>query len=105
MVPTVVVTAAAGPLGRRVCERVAADPAVGRVVAVDRPGRALAPTLTPAAAIEAHLLELDDPALAGLCAGASAVVHLATTGPRPSGGERTGGDRGRRPPRSARWRV
>jgi uncharacterized protein YbjT (DUF2867 family) len=33
---TVVVTGAAGALGRLVCERAAADPEVGRVVAVDR---------------------------------------------------------------------
>ena len=39
MAHTVVVTAATGPLGQRVCALAAADPAVDRVVAIDQPGR------------------------------------------------------------------
>jgi nucleoside-diphosphate-sugar epimerase len=83
MVPTVVVTAAAGPLGRRVCDLVAGDPDVARVVALDRPGRALAPTPR----IEPHLVGLDDPDLARWFEGAAAVVHLGAGEPGAAAAE------------------
>jgi nucleoside-diphosphate-sugar epimerase len=70
MAQTVVVTAATSPLGRRVCERAAADPGVGRVIAVDAaPGAATG-------VIEHHVAALDDPEMKAWCQGASAVIHL-----------------------------
>jgi len=68
----VIITGAAGPLGRRVVARAIADPDVDEVVAVDRPGTDL-PTgtgITPVA------MQLTDPGVKPLCAGADAVVHL-----------------------------
>jgi nucleoside-diphosphate-sugar epimerase len=75
MADTVVVTAASGPLGRRVVALIAADPAVARIVTVDRPGRP-APPAGSGAPIEHHAVELDDPEVKRLCEGAAAVVHL-----------------------------
>lgn len=69
---TVVITGAAGPLGRRVCALAAADPAVDRVVAIDR-----RPLEGLAAEVETHQLDLADADLKPLFEGASVVVHLA----------------------------
>jgi nucleoside-diphosphate-sugar epimerase len=69
---TVVVTGAAGALGRRVCALAAADPAVARVVALDRLSVAgLGPK------VEAHLADLADADLKPLFEHADVVVHLA----------------------------
>jgi len=68
----VVVTGAAGELGRRVCELAAADPAVQRIVALDRrPMRRLP------AGIERHQVDLATADLKPLFEGATTVVHLA----------------------------
>jgi nucleoside-diphosphate-sugar epimerase len=99
MAHTVVVTAASGPLGRRVCQRVAADPAVDRVVAIDRPGSPAGPAPSgarppaaapgtgtetgPSAAIEHHVVVLDDARAARLCEGAAAIIHLGSGTPVP----------------------
>jgi nucleoside-diphosphate-sugar epimerase len=102
---TVVVTAASGPLGQRVCALAAADPAVDRVVAIDQPGppgdagvpvtaglrgpNAETGLRGPNAetghegsdVIEHHRLALDDPEMKRLCEGATAVVHLVAQQP------------------------
>lgn len=69
---TVVVTGAASPLGRRACELAAADPDVGRVVAIDRRGQGRVP-----AGVEDHQAELATADLKPLFEGATAVLHLA----------------------------
>jgi len=66
--PRVVVTGAAGPLGRRVCTRLAADPGVADVVALDRRD-------APAGDRPVDLLADD---LEPLFLGATSVVHLAS---------------------------
>ncbi len=68
----VVVTGAAGELGRRVCELALADPAVPHVVAVDR--RSLKRL---AAGIERHQADLSSADLKPIFEGASTIVHLA----------------------------
>jgi nucleoside-diphosphate-sugar epimerase len=87
---SVVVTGATGPLGRRVVARIAADPGVSRVLAVDAPAAAGAEDVETLAGIagapvEVHLLDLTDPALPALVQDAGAVVHLGvregTAGP------------------------
>jgi nucleoside-diphosphate-sugar epimerase len=68
----VVITGAAGPLGRRVCTLAAADPAVTRVVAVDRRPVRGVPT-----AVEVVTVDLDHVDVKPLFEGADVVVHLA----------------------------
>ena len=70
----VVVTGAAGVLGRRVLEHLVGDPSVERVVAVDlhEPPR-------PSNEVEAVTLDLATADLAAVVAGADSVVHLAFT--------------------------
>lgn len=68
----VVVTGAAGPLGRRVCALAAADAAVGRVVAVDR--RAIVGVPHGVEVVQADLVSAD---LKRCFEGADVVVHLA----------------------------
>jgi nucleoside-diphosphate-sugar epimerase len=93
---TVVVTAATGPLGQRVCARAAADPTVDRVVAIDQPGGPEGPTASApvasagAATIEHHRVALDDPEMKRLCEGATAVVHLVAEQPALAGSRATG---------------
>lgn len=74
----VVVTGAASELGRLVCELAAADPAVARVVALDRRAlRGLPPE------VEGHRVDVASDDLKELFEGAAAVVHLAQPdGPR-----------------------
>lgn len=69
---TVVVTGAAGALGRRVCELALADPAVGQVVALDRRSLRRLP-----AGVERHQVDLLTADLKPLFEGAAAVIHLA----------------------------
>ena len=96
MSTTVVVTGAAGPLGRRVCALIAADPDVARVVAIDQPGHDAAPgTFAPAGAaagpmatVDFHVAELRDPDLKAWCEGASAIVHLGPSEPLDAAGDR-----------------
>lgn len=81
MSASVVVTGAAGPLGRRVVALAAADSAVGSVIAIDRPGvrgtEDLAALERQAGAdVSVHLLDLTDPDLKACCEGAATVVHL-----------------------------
>jgi nucleoside-diphosphate-sugar epimerase len=68
----VVVTGAAGELGRRVCALAAADPAVSQVIALDRRSLKRLP-----AGIERHQVDLVTADLKPLFEGASVVVHLA----------------------------
>jgi nucleoside-diphosphate-sugar epimerase len=86
----VVVTGAAGPLGRRVVDDVAGAPGVARVVAV---GPSLVASTTPASPKRAEVrvapFLLDDPRLAEALVGATDVVHLGSSvGPELDG---TGG--------------
>ncbi|MEX2292352.1 MAG: NAD-dependent epimerase/dehydratase family protein [Acidimicrobiales bacterium] len=75
---TVVVTGAAGALGRQVCALTAADPDVGHVIAIDR--RSLRRL---AAGIECHEVDLTTADLKPLFEGATEVIHLAQAdGPR-----------------------
>lgn len=68
----VVVTGAAGALGRRVCALAAADPDVARVVAVDR--RAVHAAAPSVEVVQADLCEVE---VKPLLEGADVVVHLA----------------------------
>ncbi len=80
-----VVTGAAGALGRRVVALAAADAAVAEVVAIDR---AAVPT---AGSVVGHQLDLATADLKPLFEGAAAVVHLAQTdGPAVADGPRSG---------------
>ena len=96
MSTTVVVTGAAGPLGRRVCALIAADPGVARVVAIDQPGHGAAPgafapagaAAGPMATIDFHEGTLADPDLKSWCEGASAIVHLGLSEPLDAAGDR-----------------
>ena len=67
---TVAVTGAAGFLGRSVVAGLRDDPAVGRIVAIDRVG-------TEADGVDSVLADVRDPAIAGHLRGADVVVHLA----------------------------
>lgn len=90
MSTTVVVTGAAGPLGRRVCALAAADPQVGRVVGIDQLGHdeEIGGAASPHASIEIHLAGLSDPEIRRWCEGASAVVHLGPSEPLAMAGDR-----------------
>jgi nucleoside-diphosphate-sugar epimerase len=68
----VVVTGAAGRLGRRVCELAAADPDVSRVIALDR-----RPLASLATGSELHQVDLATTDLKPIFEGADVVVHLA----------------------------
>lgn len=81
---TVVVTGAAGELGRWVCELAAADPVVARVVALDRRSLRGLPSGT-----EAHRVDVATAELKELFEGASAVVHLAEPDAPRRGGDLT----------------
>ncbi len=64
-------------LGRRTIELIAADPEVGRIIALDR-----RPLARPTAGVEAHVADLAQVDLKPLFEGATSVVHLAqATGP------------------------
>ena len=71
---TVLVTGAAGVLGRRVLRLVAADPAVERIIAVDL---VEPPDLGPE--VEVRALDLATADLTGMTAGVDAIIHLAFT--------------------------
>jgi nucleoside-diphosphate-sugar epimerase len=79
---TVVITGAAGPLGRRVAALSAADPDVTRVIAIDR-------DLRPgdlASTVEVHALSATDPEIKRFLAEADALIHLGVaTVPGPDG--------------------
>jgi len=68
----VVVTGAAGGLGRRVLARLVADASVSHVVAIDRE-----PLSAPSGTVEVHRGELASADLAAVLDGADVVVHLA----------------------------
>ena len=68
----VVITGASSVLGRHVTGLVAADPEVGRVVALDQ-----RPAGRPVAGVEPHVVDLHVADLKPLFEGATAVVHLA----------------------------
>ncbi len=89
----VVVTGAASLLGRRTIDLVAADPAVQRIIALDR-----RPLPRPAPGVEAHVLDLAVTDLKPLFEGATSVLHLAqASGPEPlAEGELGDGALGRR---------
>jgi len=76
----VVVTGAAGPLGRAVVALAAEDPEVPRVVALDRK-----PMRDLPAGVERHQVDLATAALDPLLAGAAAVLHLDEAGPPRAG--------------------
>lgn len=69
---TVVVTGAAGGLGRRVCALALADPDVSRVVAVDRRSLRRLP-----AGVESHQIDLAVADLKPIFESASVIIHLA----------------------------
>jgi nucleoside-diphosphate-sugar epimerase len=71
---TVVVTDAGSALGTRVLAKLAADPTVERIVAVD----AHLDVATRGGRVEEHRLELDDPDLKGVVDGADVIVHLGS---------------------------
>lgn len=71
---TVVITGAAGGLGRRVLPLVLGDPDVARVVVLDR-----TPIRTNGSGVVAHQVDLARSDLEPLLAGADSVVHLAFT--------------------------
>ncbi len=71
---SVVVTGAAGGLGRRVCRLVAADPAVERLLALD-----VRSPVDDQADVEHHLIDLAVDDLASLIDGADQLIHLAST--------------------------
>ncbi len=75
-----IVTGAASTLGRRVCALTAADPAVARVVAVDR-----RPLHGLPSSAQAHLLDLGSADLKPVFEGATTVVHLAQAPPDGDG--------------------
>jgi len=79
---TVVVTGAAGELGRLVCQLAAADPEVSRVVALDR-----RPLRDLPAGVEGHQGDLAQVDLKPLFEGAAAIVHLAHPGAPERGGD------------------
>src|SRR5436305_13894641 len=94
---TVVVTGAAGRVGRRVLALLAADPAVDRVVAVDA-------TTVPVvdAKIERHRLDIEADDATALLRGADALVHLAHADGDGDGRRMRGDGRGRRRGRGRR---
>lgn len=80
----VVVTGAAGGIGRRVVAELAADPAVERVVALD-----VAPVpRPPESAVEVHRADVATADLGPMVAGAGTVVHLAFDSRTERGGRR-----------------
>jgi nucleoside-diphosphate-sugar epimerase len=84
----IVVTGAASALGHRVCELAVEDPAVARVIALDR--RDLA---RPPAKVEAHSVDLATADLKPLFEDATTIVHLAQcTGPEDPTDDRQLGD-------------
>ncbi len=79
MVRTVVVTGAAGSLGRRVTTLLAGRADVGRVIAIDRTALRLGPG-DPGPSVEGHqldMLEAPTGAVEELIGGADGVIHLA----------------------------
>jgi nucleoside-diphosphate-sugar epimerase len=81
-----IVTGAASALGRRVATLAAEDPAIGRVVALDR----AAPS-APVPGVEPHAVDLAVADLKTLFEGATTVVHLAeVSGPEAPEGEVVG---------------
>ena len=84
----VVVTGASSALGRRVCALAEADPAVARVIAIDRRPAGQVP-----AGVEVRQVDLAAADLKPLFEGASVLVHLAqATGPEPQAGSADPGD-------------
>lgn len=86
---TVAVIGAAGPLGRRVVARVAADPDVARVVAVDR-HRGPAPAVATAAPVERIVADPSAPGAERWLAGVDDLVYLAPTTRDAPGADGTG---------------
>jgi nucleoside-diphosphate-sugar epimerase len=76
----IAVTGAAGPVGRRVCSLLAADPGVDVVVAIDRQ-RFHPPAGTDRSRIEVHRAHLRDADLDALLEGVDVLVHLAGSDP------------------------
>jgi nucleoside-diphosphate-sugar epimerase len=76
----IAVTGAAGPVGRRVCSLLAADPGVDAVVAIDRQ-RFHPPAGTERGRIEVHRAHLRDADLDALLEGVDVLVHLAGSDP------------------------
>jgi len=68
----VVLTGASGGLGRRVLARTVADPAVSKVVVIDRSAQP-----ATSAKVEVHTVDLARADLGELVAGADTVIHLA----------------------------
>ncbi len=84
----VVVTGAASALGRRACELAAADPAVSRVVAIDRRPAGQLPAGVDVLHVDLAVVDLKP-----LFEGASVLVHLAqSTGPQAEVGAAAPGD-------------
>jgi len=81
--PRIAVTGAAGPVGRRVCATLLADPDVSGVVAVDRQRLHLPDGVTreQRSRLQVHRAHLRDADLDGLLAGVDVVVHLAGSDP------------------------
>ena len=68
---TVAVTGAAGSVGRRVVERLAAEPGVGTIRALDRIA------LVSSAEVEFHQVDIAEPSTEAFFTGCDTVVHLA----------------------------
>ncbi|RMH39632.1 MAG: NAD-dependent epimerase/dehydratase family protein [Deltaproteobacteria bacterium] len=68
----IAVTGAAGSLGRLLVDRLAREPQVEAVVAIDR-----VPAVYPSSKVRAVVCDVRDPAIAGALRGCDAVVHLA----------------------------
>ncbi len=85
---SIAVTGAAGPVGRRVVQLLAADPGVGEVRAFDR-----APLVGLPARVQRHQLDTAAPALAERLAGCDSVVHLINAGAAAAPGRRGDGAR------------
>ncbi|MFP5321468.1 MAG: NAD-dependent epimerase/dehydratase family protein [Acidimicrobiia bacterium] len=78
----IAVTGAAGPVGRRVCARLLADPDVAGVVAIDRQRLHLPDTTAEdRRRLEVHRVHLREADLGSLLADVDAVVHLAGSDP------------------------
>lgn len=84
---SIVLTGAAGDLGRRVLDLLKADPTVERILAVDREGVQAIASPGPVEAIQADLGTVD---LVELFDGTDVIIHLASNAEEPGGAQTLG---------------